>query len=162
MRGRAPLGHAVAGIAIGTAQRMNARAHESDYYKMMERTQQFQFGVSGTLGLLPIENNIAILFDIMFLYEYGMRRDSQLLEPLTHFGWSNVSGPKGCIPYAHVTGWKQDLDENYVGCSVTAGVHNPLIGLVGADTTTSLNFSGTLHVSFQGYGVPLDPTQDEA
>jgi hypothetical protein len=159
---RGKLGKTIAGISLGTSQRMAARGAEATYYKMAERTQQFQFDVGGTLGVLPVENSIAILFDIMFLYEYGTRRDSQLLEPQTHFGWTSVAAPPGSVPYAHVTGWNQDGDLNYIGCDVTAGVHNPMIGIAGTDPTTSLTFTATLHASFGGYGVPLDPADGDS
>lgn len=159
---RQHLGHAVAGIALHTQRRVQARAHQSDHYAMTERTQQFQFDISGTLGVVPVESNVEVLFDITFLYEYGMRRDSQLLEPQTHFGWTQINAPPGSVPFAHVTGWKQDADLNYVGASITAGVHNPSIGIIGTDPTSSLTFSGTLHVTFQGYGVPVDPADGEA
>lgn len=159
-----PSGHlrsAVSKITVDTHRQMRAKAVEHDYYKLDERWHQFQADFAGTVGFVPVEAQLVINFDIMFLFEYGYRRDSQLGEPQTHFGFTSLSAPPGTVPYAHVESWIQDADFNYIGANVIVGVHNPMIGIMGTDPTTSLNFSGTLHASFQGYGVPLDPDDGE-
>lgn len=157
MRARTSIRTSVTRMTVDLQRQMHAKRTAADYYRMHEREQQFQYDVTGSIGFAPVEDTIKILFDTMFLYEYGNRRDSQLLEPFVKFGFSQVVGPAGTIPYAHVVDWKQDSDLNYIGATVVVGAHNPSIALTGASSHESLTFKATLHASFQGYGVPLDP-----
>lgn len=156
MRAGTTLSRALSKISVDTHRQMHSRAQQARYYELAEREHQFQYPIKGTLGLLPVEVTFKILFDVAFLYEYGIRRDSQLLEPRTHFGFSALSGPAGTVPYAHVLKWIQDEDLNYIGCHVIVGIHNPLISATGTGSLTSVKFSATLHCSFQGYGHPMD------
>jgi hypothetical protein len=156
MRASTGLQATVSRMTLDLQRQINSRSHAADYYGMAEREQQFQYAISGTVGFLPVETTIKILFDTVFLYEYGTRRDSQLLEPLVRFGFSQLSAPVGTVPYAHVQSWKQDDDFNYIGCTLVVGAHNPLVATVGTDPTTSLKFAATLHASFQGFGVPVE------
>lgn len=156
MRPSVTLKTAVSRMTVDVHRQIHSRSHATDYYQLAEREQQFQFDVGGSVGFVPVEASISVLFDIYFLYEYGTRRDSQLLEPHTRFGFTNMSAPPGSVPYAHVQSWNQDQDFNYIGCTIVVGVHNPTIGMVGADPTTNLNFTASLHASFQGYGAPID------
>lgn len=159
MRATSTLQRTLAHATVGTHRAMRSRDRQAMYYELAERQQQFQYPISGTVGLVPVETTITIKFDIQFLYEYGYRRDSQLLEPLTHFGFTSVTAPAGTIPFAHVKEWTQDEDLNYVGAKVVVGVHNPIIAASGAAILSSAAFKATLHCSFQGYGTPLDPDQ---
>lgn len=160
MRTNIGIHRAVSKMVVDSHRQIHSRAHQADYYGMAERLHQFQLPVSGSVGVQPIENSVEILFDIAFLYEYGNRRDSQLLEPQTHVGFSSVSASPGTHLYAHVQSWLQDQDLNYIGASMTVGAYNPSIALVGFEPITSLVFSATLHASFQGYGSPIDPSMD--
>lgn len=161
MRSSTTLGRALSKMTVDTHKQMRSREDQNKYYKLTEREQQFQYGISGNVGLVPVETAIKIRFDHFFLYEYGYLRDSQLLEPQTHFGFTKLSAPAGTVPYAHVASWIQDEDRNYVGAHVVVGVHNPTIAASGAANVTATAFSGTLHASFQGFGAPIDPFDGE-
>lgn len=153
------LSGALARITIGAHRQIRSRDKQSMYYELAEREHQFQFAIAGNVGLVPVEANVDIKFDIKFLYEYGYLRDSQLLEPMTRFGFTSMVAPAGTIPYAHVTTWSQDMDLDYIGANVVVGVHNPAISAAGAATVTQTAFKFTLHCSFQGYGCPIDPDE---
>lgn len=150
------LSQALGKMTVDTHRRIRSADNRAKYYKMAERWHQFQNTITGTIGLVPVEVTVKILFDIVLLYEYGYKRDSQLLEPQTHFGFTSVTAPPGSVFYAHVVKWEQDKDFNYIGADVVVGVHNPAIAATGTSDITSVKFTATLHSSFQGYGVPID------
>lgn len=157
MKASTTLQRSLARLTVDAHRQIRSRDQQTMYYELAEREHQFQFPITGTVGMVPVETTITILFDIMFLYEYGYRRDSQLLEPHTRFGFTSLSAPAGTVPYAHVKDWIQDVDLNYVGAHVIVGVHNPGIAVTGVEALSSTQFQVNLHCSFQGYGVPIDP-----
>lgn len=149
MRGSSTLHRALAQVTVDSHRQIRARDKQATHYELAEREQQFQLDISGSVGSnIPAETSKKILFDQIFVWDAGVRRDSQLGEPLVRFGFTLTNAPKGTVPYAYVSSWIQDDDLNYVGANVTIAVHNP--------TDAIGKYAGTLHCSFQGYGMPLD------
>jgi hypothetical protein len=157
MRASTTLQRSLARLTVDSHRQIRSRDNQTMFYGLAEREHQFQFPITGTVGMVPVETTIKVLFDIVFLYEYGYRRDSQLLEPHSRFGFTSLSAPAGTVPYAHVADWIQDEDLNYIGAHVICGVHNPGIAVTGVEQLSSTTFSCTLHCSFQGFGFPIDP-----
>lgn len=157
MLAHSDLTRSISNMTIGLARAASMRRHAADAYALAEREQQFQYNISGKVGTVPVEKLLTIPFDVVFLGDAGMQRDSQLGQPQVRSGFEIASGPAGLIPYAHVNQWVLDDDLNYTGAKVTVGVHAPAIAVEGAGAVTSRSYRGVLHMSFQGYGAPWDP-----
>lgn len=160
MRPQNDIQRTLARATLTLHRQMETRREAAKHYGMGEREQQFQHPFSGKLGTFPVSVTFKILFDILFLGDAGVRRDSQLDEPQSRFGFRLTSAAEGTMVSAHVASWIRDDGFNYVGANVTLTVHNPTIAFYGPGSVPSLEFQGVIHCSFQGYGVPLDP--DEA
>jgi hypothetical protein len=129
-------------------------------YGLAEREFQAQYVFTGTIGSLPAEGQIAIPFTLTFAANPGARRDSNLGHPQARLSFELRQGPAGLIPYAYVQSWQLDGDYNYVGATVTVGVHYP--GLQAGVTPSTASFQGILHAAFQGFGTPQDTDSSAA
>jgi hypothetical protein len=156
MRPSTTLNRALAHMTVDTHRKIMVREEADQYYKLTECEQQYQCPISGTLGTLPVEVTVKILFSIQFLWDAGVLRDSQLGEPMYRGGVHLSSAPSGTMTYTHVSSWVQDDSFNYVGANVVVGVHNPAMSIAGATVPTDTSFQGILHCAFQGFGAPLD------
>ena len=150
------LSRALGEITVQAHRAIRSREHQKKYYALTEREQQYQNPVNGNIGSVACETTLTVYFDIAFIYDYGYLRDSQLLEPLVRFGFSQCICPAGTVPYAYIKSWIQDQDLSYTGANITVGVHNPTASIAPAEITGTA-FSFTLHTSIQGFGAPIDP-----
>lgn len=160
MREAATLQRGLERMALDLPRQFANRAQAMRQSSLCERMQEFQHDFSGTVGTVPAEITFQILFDILFLGDAGCRRDSQLGEPQFSHGVHLLSAPSGTIIYAYVPSWVQDDDFNFTGANVTIGVHNPRIAEQGVGAVGSVRFQGTLHSTFHGFGLPIDPEGD--
>jgi hypothetical protein len=154
-------------MTLGLSRAMDQRKHAADLYRECEREEQFQFPFSGQAGTFPVEEVMHIQFGVLFAFDSGTARDSELGPPHVRTGFEMTRAPTGLITYCHVKEWKQDNDLDYIGAAVVVGVHVPAVALQGIGDITSasqgvanrlsLKFTGVLHIAFQGWGAPLDP-----
>lgn len=141
-------------MTVNLHRQIETKRNADQHYRMRERDQQYQHAFSGKLGPHPVEATFKILFDILFVGDAAMARDSQFDTPQVRFGFEMTSAPDGTVPYAHVVEWIRDDSFNFTGCKVRVGVHNPRLG---QGAVARLPYKGVIHCSFQGYGAPIDP-----
>jgi hypothetical protein len=160
------LQRSISKMTLDLSKSIDHQRHRADHYRLCERENQFQYQLSGQVGTAPVETLIGtpkdpfIPFDIMFVANPGQQRDSQLAVPQVRIGHEIIQGPAGLIPYAYVADWQVNANGHFIGAKVIAGVHAPAIALQGAGAVSSTFFKVTLHIAFQGYGTPIDTTDD--
>lgn len=152
---RSDIHRSIAKMTIDLHRAMAQRAHAGDIYGLAEREYQVQYEFYGDVGTLPVEAQITIPFDLIFVGDPGNQRDSQLDRPQARFATELLSGPPGIILYAHIASWTQDDSFNFVGAIVTVGAHCP--AFLAGETPPTTSFKGLLHASFQGWAAINDP-----
>lgn len=152
------LQRSLAKMTVHFHRAVEARAHQSDLYKLAEREQQYQIQVSGYGGLDPAEVEFTVPFEVYFIGDPGLQRASTSVAPQIRTGWEFTRRPIGLVTYAHVTEWLVDDALNYSGCKMIAGIHLAAALPDGTDAT----FKATLHVSFQGWGAVFDGDDDDS
>lgn len=150
MTARAPAGaiqRAISTVMIGTAQKMKARDAREAQVALEEFDLQYQLPVSGIAGTIIGFSSIDIEFEHDFFYAPG-QRDSELTVPQFHFG---PEIPQDVMVTASVADWLIDNDNGAIhGATVKVAV-------LGA---AEENYSGKIHVTFQGWGGLREPDSD--
>lgn len=123
---------------------------------LAEVDQQFQVALTGRAGGL-VWQEIAIAFDDIFVDAPG-QRDADLLEPHFTYGAVIDIGPPVWIT-AHVSDWQTDAQGNFTGAAVRVGVWDPLA--IAASSDEFPRFGGRLHLNFQGFAAPNDPSDED-
>lgn len=125
--------------------------HRSDATKLAEVFQQYQMDVSGVAG-----SGAYCDFTVTFqevLYYAPLQRNLKLEDPHVTYGYQLDSGDAKL--HAYVKSWTLDENANYLGAIVRVHVEQ----FAWAPLSP---FSGAVHVTFQGYGVPAeDPGYDD-
>lgn len=130
--------------------------HRHDATRLAEVQQQFQLDISGVAG-----SGSWVDYDIVFkevLYYAPTQRANKNEDP--QVWWGAVLDSGSAFFSVHVKEWKLDENANYKGATVRVGVmQGAYAGEGGADGSA---FRGTIHITFQGLGVPVeDPGYDE-
>jgi hypothetical protein len=124
---------------------IDRKKHEGDAYKLTEVLQQYQLDISGTTGA---DANTDFNVDFQeTLYYAPTQRNIKTEDPQFTWGAQLDKGDAGFFVY--VTKWKLDDSANYTGATIRVVVHE-------FDFAPSSNFSGAIHVTFQGMGVPVE------
>lgn len=152
------LERAVHGLAVGVAHEVAARADRSIDGALGERDEQWQVQIGGEATTVPGAASVDIDFAHGFALDTGNRM-SQLERPHFHCGFEVTSvsdaggNPSATPPFliAAVTRWAID-GVSIVGATVAIAAHAP---------AGPLTFRGVAHLTFQGYGVVLDPQPDQ-
>lgn len=132
-------------IGYRNALAIHRRRHEADSYRLAEVFQQYQIEVSGTSG-----TGAFVDADINFqevLYYAPLQRNSKTEDPHVTHGVSVDSGEARFAVY--VVRWLLDQNANYTGAVVRIGVEQ--LGYAPASA-----FAATIHITFQGLGVPVE------
>jgi len=153
---RSDIQRSIGAMTIGLHQQIKRREKLKAHYGLREREQQAQFLYSGTCGTLPAEGLITIPFNVIFVGDPGMQRDSQLDRPIIRIAHDVLHGPAGMIPYAYVSSWQTDVNYNYTGVVINAGVHLPALSVAGATVPSDLTYKILLHVAVQGWCCLVD------
>lgn len=123
---------------------------------LAEVDQQFQIDLGGTAGGTWGWHTIELDFEETF-YDAPSQRDADLDEPHFTSGVVFSAGPPLVI-HAHVSEWKRDDEDNFVGASVRVGVWDPVA--TSDDPDTLERFTARVHLNFQGFAAPSDPDED--
>lgn len=117
----------------------------SDATKLTEVLQQYQMDVSGVTG-----TGVFCDFTVTFqevLYYAPLQRNLKLEDPHFTYGYQLDTGDAKITAY--VKSWTLDDNANYLGAIVR--VHVEQFAWAPASP-----FSGAVHCTFQGYGVPAE------
>ena len=145
------IGRSLAAIGFQTAERMRAKRHEADAYRLAEVFLQFQISVSGNTGPHGCYEDVTINFPEV-LYYAPLQRSIKTEDPHVTFGAMLDSG--NAMFSVHVAKWVMDDTGNYKGATIRiAAIAGPF-----ADTNGASAFSGTIHVAVQGMGMPIEDT----
>lgn len=144
-------------LAISVQKASDRRRAEKAAEGLAEVDQQFQVDLSGRAGELTWQT-VTIDFDEMFVDASG-QRDADLDEPHFTYGATMQKGPPLIIS-AHVSDWATDAQGNFTGAAVRIGVWNPL-AIAQTEGELGSPFLARLHVNFQGFSVPHDPSDED-
>lgn len=144
-------------IAISVQRASDRRRIEQAQQGLAEVDQQFQIDLSGRAGA-PSWETVNITFDEIFVDAPG-QRDADLDEPHFTFGATQQKGPPLWIT-AHVSDWATDAQGNFTGAAVRVGVWNPL-AVAQTEGEPGDPFIARLHLNFQGFSVPNDPSDED-
>lgn len=137
-------------LTIGTVQAMDKYFSEKEIEALKEMDEQFKIEVNGRAEEFPVWDQVDIKFGTTFVDATG-QRDSPFDRPHFTYGAEITSdSPVGIL--ACVMNWKV----NDKGETTAARV---AIGAVATDLSTM--FSGLVHMTFQGYGAPVDVYGDQ-
>lgn len=128
--------------AVRDVQRIQKKA-EAD--GLIERVEQFEVGVSGVAQEFFSWQTFDLTFTTVFVDATG-ERDSPLTRPHISVG-SEVYTPTPVALEAVVMEWKTNERNETLGAKVAIGV---------ASTDQATKFRGAVHLTFQGFGQPLN------
>lgn len=138
-------------MTIGTIRHVEARRAGSDHLRFQERFQQFQVPISGTAYQGVAWTKRPIDFDVVFHGATG-QRDVPFDYPQVSYGFvvepGDAKAPVLPIIPTLAIEWVKDNQESIRGCVAHIGVHSP--------TPDPIDFEGNLHITFQGWGSPLE------
>lgn len=144
------LGRAVQHVTVGTVLGMRERADRDAEVDLHELDLQYQLEVSGDAGTIVAWAEIPVEFEEWEFHYAPANRESDLVWPqMTYGAHIDRGGPVGI--FAHVSAWTQREE---TGAIVGAIVQ------VGAIADALKPFGGTVHVTFQGYGMSRDDLAD--
>lgn len=139
-------------LSLGTIRDLQKKQAQRDAVGMQEAHLQFQIPLLGTAVQGIAWKSKAIAFDFVFWPAVGQREDADFSRPQFSSGVVMESVDKLAAPspviITPVIEWTVGKAGQTVGCVVHIGIHSP--------TADALKFSGYLHLTFQGYGAPLD------
>lgn len=135
---------AINDITLGVAKATRRRQERIAELGLREEDQQYQIAVSGTAGNALGVGSLSVVFDFPFHFAPG-QRDSDLEVPHMTFGAEcDALVQLG----AFVLGWLQDSGTGaFVGANLAVSCIAP---------TAGVDFTGKLHVTFQGFSGPDD------
>lgn len=137
------------GFQLG--ERVHEKRHIADQYKLTEIQQQFQLEISG-VAAAGAWTDFTLNFQEVFYYA-PTQRDNPNEDPQVWWGVVFDQGDAFCA--VHVNQWVLDDNANYVGAIVRVGVmRGPYIG---SGAIEGDPYQGTIHITFQGFGAPVEP-----
>jgi hypothetical protein len=139
------IGRSLKVIGFQLAVNMHKARHQADDYRLAEVFEHHQLAVSGTAGTGAFTD-----FSINFqevLYYAPTQRNNKLEDPQVTHGVQLDSGDAKLIVY--VTKWLLDDSANYLGAVVRIGAEE-------VTWSPGSSYSGTVHITFQGLGVPVE------
>lgn len=146
--GTSSVERAVEGMSIGPIAAHEARRTEDWKDSLDEYDAQFQCSISGKPTYKTRWATLDVEFGVAFVVDPN--RDSPYSTPTFTFG---VESRGTAIVVVYVTGWKGG-SEGITGASLKVGMVNPGV-------KQPVQFSGKLHLNFQGYGAPSGDDFDE-
>lgn len=144
------LSRSIAALAFDTAEKIKESDEDRARESLAEYMQQFQIPVKGTIGGTPGWANIDLDFDIPML-KSASQRSVPFEYPTISLGYAIETGMDGILT-AYVRSWKED-EAVVNGALVRVGLYAP-------EATVEVAFSGTLHMTFQGFGAVRDDIDD--
>lgn len=133
--------------AVRDSQKIAALAAEDG---LIEREEQVQITVSGRAEEFASYSEVDVNFSTVFVDATG-QRDSPFDRPQVSTGAELYTSEPVTLT-AVVMSWRINDRNEVLGCKVAIGVSS-------TDKTTK--FRGAIHMTFQGYGQPLNTFNDE-
>lgn len=157
------LATAVAGLALDHEQALERRRGGLAADKLGEVENQFQVKVDGIATDVADWASFDVTFDVEFAYAPS-DRDSNLIMPhVTHGAFFDTvssapsSDDQTVSVSAHVAvrAWRSNVDSGALtGATVAVAVTSP-------GNKDGTFYSGTIHLTFQGWGTPPEVSNDE-
>lgn len=140
-------------LTIGAQMSGQRRATGSQSEVAGEYEQQVHIPLSGSAALKPMFGDTDVTWRVPFLWA-----PQQRLVPFTvpHFtyGVEFTEVPTDIVViHPAVVGWKKDVRNWFTGAFIRAAIWAP-----GVDEQTTVDFSATLHMTFQGYAAQPEDT----
>lgn len=132
--------------AVKDGQKLQERAEEDG---LIERDEQFRVAVSGVAEEFFTWQEVDLTFSTAFVDATG-QRDSPFDRPHISVG-SELYTPTPVAVTAVVMGWKTNDRNETLGATVALGISS-------TDHTTK--FKGSVHITFQGFGQPVNTFDD--
>lgn len=124
---------------------IHRRRHMDDEHRLAEVLQQYQIDVSGTTGTGAYVD--ASITFAETLYYAPLQRNIKTEDPQVAYGTVLDSGDAKFV--VHVVKWLLDESANYLGATVRIGVEQ-------VAWAPASEFAGTIHITFQGLGIPVE------
>lgn len=144
------LDRAFKGLKIGAVKDLSKLQQKAEEDGLIERVEQFHLAVSGVAEEFVGWATQTIKFSTAFVNATG-QRDSPFSRPHFTMG-SELYTPTPVALHAVVMAWETTDRDETIGATVAIGV---------SSTDLSTKFKGAVHLSFEGYGQPLQ-TFDES
>lgn len=145
------LDRSIRGMTIDTIRNLDQRREMLGYDEMGELEQQFQIDVQGTAGSIIGWVDFDLTFGVDF-YNAPNRRNSPYTLPHFTYGYL-LTTPDPVVLTACVRSYKLDDKDTVQGASISIGAYDP-------GSTKIKEFTGVVHLVFQGYGAPVENFAD--
>lgn len=133
--------------AVRDAQKIQQKAAEDG---LIEREEQVHIDISGRAEEFAGWKEVEVKFSTVFVDATG-QRDSPFDRPHVTVG-AELYTPDPVALHAIVMSWETNDRNETLGCKVAIGV---------SSTDKSTKFKGAIHMTFQGFGQPLNTFQDD-
>ncbi len=137
-------------IRIGAVRDMSRIQKRAEEDGLIERDEQFHLAVAGVAQEFFKWSEVDINFTTIFVDATG-QRDSPFDRPHISVG-SELYTPTPVSLQAVVMEWKTNQRNETLGAKVAIGV---------SSTDLPTKFKGAVHLTFQGFGQPLNTFNDE-
>lgn len=137
-------------IRLGAVKDVNRIRERAESDGLIERDEQFHIIVSGVAEEFFSWQEVEITFSTVFV-DATAQRDSPFDRPHISVGSELYTSTPVSIT-ATVMEWKTNERNETLGAKIAIGV---------ASTDQSTKFKGAVHLTFQGFGQPLNTFNDE-
>ena len=137
-------------LRIGAVRDMQAIQKKAIEDGLIERVEQFQIAVAGVAQEFFAWKEVDITFSTIFVDATG-QRDSPFDRPHISVG-AELYTPVPVNVTGVVMSWRTNDRNETLGCKVAIGV---------SSTDNATKFKGSVHLSFQGFGQPMNSFTDE-
>lgn len=145
-----------ASVSSSTIRDLERRRAMLGYDALSEIEQQVQIAINGTATATLMWTTATVDFNVSFAMA-PEQRDSALTMPHFTYGvyvasaGASDDSTLGIAVQVNVRSWVRDADTRAVtGATVVIGA--------ASGTEDTVEFSGYVHLSFQGFGAPTEPT----
>jgi hypothetical protein len=158
------LGRSIRRLAIGMVRDVDQRRTMKSQNTLDEREEQFQIAVSGTATDYPLWSAIDLGLDTAFSIATG-NRNSTLQRPQLSFGYELTA----VLRQNDALVW-EPVSDGVILSAVLRDYHfdsahtldRATVLLCAIAPGDELQFTGFVHVTFQGFGAPRETQPDEA
>lgn len=135
-------------VTISEPIAVEKRREELGYDALGEIEQQFHCPFSGAAGTEVAVSTVTVEFEVEF-FDAPEQRNSSLSKPHMTFGAFIEPGGESAMFSASVNEWVMDEERGaFIGAVVSV--------VVCAPGTSGVAFTGSLHLTFQGFGAPSE------
>lgn len=147
-RPQGQLERALTQVTIGMLQDYLAREKNLEAGRSGEYDQQVEFPISGTAGSAWGSADVPVTWEHPIVYA-PTQRTVPFEKPHVSNHIELPTTTELIVATAHVISWNQNDNGWYIGATVRVAVCAP-------NATDTVPYSGTVHLTFQGYASPTD------